>query len=68
MVTMAPSPLLSEIMPKHDGDGGDIGEKNIGRRLGLVRIDLMQGPIKKHIYKEQKNHSFCQSAHRLVKK
>ena len=49
MVTMAPPPLLSEIMPKHDKDRGDIGEKNISRQLGLVCIDLTQRPIKKHI-------------------
>ena len=39
-------PLLSEIMPKHDKDGRDIGKKNIGRQLGLVRVDSMQRPIK----------------------
>ncbi len=33
-------------MPKHDEDGGDIGEKNIGGQLGLVRVDLTQRPIK----------------------
>jgi hypothetical protein len=49
MVTMAPPPLLSEIMPKHDKDGEDIGEKNIGGQLGVVHIDLTQRPIKKHI-------------------
>ena len=43
-------PLLSKIMPKHDKDGGDIGEKNIRGQLGLVRIDLMQRLIKKYIY------------------
>ena len=48
MVTMAPPPssLLSEIMPKHEKDGGYIGEKNIGGQLGLVRVDSMQWPIK----------------------
>ena len=40
-----PPPLLSEIMPKHDEDGGDIG-KNIGGQLGLVCIDSTQRPIK----------------------
>jgi hypothetical protein len=34
-------------MPKHDEDGGDIGEKNIGGQLGLVRVDSTQRPIKK---------------------
>jgi hypothetical protein len=46
---MAPPPL-SEIMPKHDKDGGDIGEKKIGGQLGLVRFDLTQWPIKNYIY------------------
>ena len=41
-------PLLSEIMPKHDEDKGDIGEKNIGGQLGLVRINSTQRLIKKH--------------------
>ncbi len=49
IVTMAPPPLLSKIMPKHDEDEGDIGERNIGGQLGLVRIDSTQQPIKKHI-------------------
>ncbi len=42
-------PLFSKIMPKHDKDGGDIGEKNIGGQLGLVRVDLTQRPIKNHM-------------------
>ncbi len=46
----APPTLLSEIMPKHDEDGGDIGKNNIGGKLGLVRIDLTQQTIKNHIY------------------
>jgi hypothetical protein len=50
MVTMAPPPLFSEIMPKHDEDGGDIGEKNIGGQLGLVRVDSMRRPIKNYMY------------------
>jgi hypothetical protein len=50
MVTMAPPPLFSEIMPKHDKDGGDIGEKNIGGQLGLVHVDSMQRPIKNYMY------------------
>ena len=50
MVTMAPPPLLSKIMPKHDKDGGDISEKNIGGQLGLVGVDSTQRPIKKHIH------------------
>ena len=50
MVTMAPPPLLSKIMPKHDEDGGDIGEKTLGEQLGLVRVDSMQQPIKKNMY------------------
>jgi hypothetical protein len=29
-------------MPKHDEDKGDIGEKNIGGQLGLVRINSTQ--------------------------
>ena len=54
-----PPPLLSEIMPKHDEDGGDIGEKNIGGQLGLVRVDLT------------KKHTFCQhvlwsAAYRII--
>ena len=40
-------PLLSEIMPKHDEDRGDIDEKNIHGQLGLVCIDLTQRLIKK---------------------
>ena len=43
-------PLFSEIMPKHDEDGGDIGEKNIDGQLGLVRVDSTQRPIKNHMY------------------
>ena len=43
-------PLFSEIMPKHDKDGGDIGEKNIGGQLGLVRVDSTQRPIKNYMY------------------
>jgi len=43
-------PLFSEIMPKHDEDGGDIGEKNIGGQLGLVRVDSTQRPIKNYMY------------------
>ncbi len=43
-------PLFSEIMPKHDEDGGDIGEINIGGQLGLVRVDLTQRPIKNYMY------------------
>jgi hypothetical protein len=33
-------------MPKHDEDGGDIGEKISGGQLGLVHVDLTQWPIK----------------------
>jgi hypothetical protein len=48
---MVTPPLLSEIMPKHDEDGGDIVKKNIGGQLGgLVRIDLMQRRIKMYMY------------------
>ena len=43
-------PLFSEIMPKHDKDGGDISENNIGEQLGLVRIDSTQRPIKNYMY------------------
>jgi hypothetical protein len=35
-------------MPKHDEDGGDIDEKNIGGQLGLVRVDSTQRPKKVH--------------------
>ncbi len=38
----------AEIMPKHDEDKGDIGEKKIGGQLGLVRINSTQRLIKKH--------------------
>jgi hypothetical protein len=41
---------LSEIIPKHDEDGGDISGKNVGGQLGLGHIDLTKRPIKKHIY------------------
>ena len=61
MVTLAPPPLLSEIMPTHDKDRGDISEKNIGQQPGLVCLDSMQRPIKKHI-QELKKHTFCQCA------
>jgi hypothetical protein len=44
-------------MPKHDKDEGDIGEKNIGGQLGLVRIDLTQRLMKKHT-EELKKHTF----------
>jgi hypothetical protein len=43
-------PLLSEIVPKHDEDGGDIGKKNIGGQLGLVRIDSTKRLIKNYMY------------------
>jgi hypothetical protein len=43
-------PLFSEIMPKHDKDGGDIGKKNNGGQLGLVRVDSTQRLIKNHMY------------------
>ncbi len=52
---MAPPPLLSKIMPKHDEDKGDIGEKNIDGQLGLVRIDSTQRLIKKHTYELKKH-------------
>jgi hypothetical protein len=35
-------------MPKHDEDMGGIGEKNIGRQLGIVLIYSMQRPNKTH--------------------
>jgi hypothetical protein len=44
---------LSEIYP--------IGKKNISVQLGLVRVDLMQRMIKKHVY-SLKKHTFCQHA------
>jgi hypothetical protein len=44
-------------MPKHDKDKGDIGERNIGGQLGLLRINSTQRLIKKHI-SELKKHSF----------
>ena len=34
MVTMAPPPLLSKIMPKHDEDGGDIDKKILADSWG----------------------------------
>ncbi len=43
-------PLFSEIMSKHDEDGGDIGKKNIGGQLGLVHVDLTQWLIKNYMY------------------
>ncbi len=44
-------------MPKHDEYKGDIGEKNIGGQLGLVRINSTQRLIKKHT-SELKKHTF----------
>ena len=55
----APPLLLSEIMSKHDEDGGDIGEKNIDRQLGSVHIDSTQRPIKKHIRTKKNLLSAC---------
>ena len=43
--------LLSEIMPKHDKDAGDIGEKYRGQ-LGLVHIAYTQQMIKTHIHEQ----------------
>ena len=40
----------SKIMPKHDEDMGGIGNINISRQLGLVRIYLSQWPIQTHDY------------------
>ncbi len=50
-------PLLSEIMPKHDENGGNIGGKNIGGQLGLVCIDS-------DATADKKAHIFCQRARR----
>jgi hypothetical protein len=59
MVTMAPSPLVRN-MSKHDEDMG-YRQKNISVQLGLVRVDLTQRTIKKHMY-SLKKHTFCQHA------
>jgi hypothetical protein len=59
MVTMAPSPLVRN-MSKHDEDMG-YRQKKISVQLGLVRVDLTQRTIKKHMY-SLKKHTFCQHA------
>ena len=48
-------------MPKHDEDMGNIGKKNIVVQLGLVRVELTQRKIKKHLC-SLKKHTFCQCA------
>ena len=49
--------LLSKFMPKHDEEGGDIGEKQICGQLRLVRVDLTQRPI---------NRACCSMAYRII--
>jgi hypothetical protein len=48
-------------MSKHDEDMGYIGKKSVRVQLGLVRVDLTQQTIKKHVY-SLKKHTFCQHA------
>jgi hypothetical protein len=52
------------MMPKHDEDLGSIGEKDISRQLGLVRIDSHNKDKNSHLFtaknipygREQANH------------
>jgi hypothetical protein len=57
MVTMVLPPSLVRNHAKYDEDMGSIGEKNIGKQLGLVRIYSMQRPIKRRII-HYKTHLF----------
>jgi hypothetical protein len=49
-------------MQKHDEDMKGIGEKNIGRQLGLALIYSTQQPIKRHNNSLQ-NSPFWKQAH-----
>jgi hypothetical protein len=59
-----PPPLSKIMSKKHDEDMGYIGKKNISVQLWLVRVDLTQRMIKKHVYSLRK-HTFCQRTDQL---
>ena len=65
MVTMVLPPPSSKIMQNMMRTWGGIGEKNIGRQLGLARIYSTQRPIKRHDNSLQ-NSPFWKRAHPSV--